>query len=1125
MKVMRLAWFCCLGLTGLSASADNLLTNGSFELGSPIILENHPRMRFNGIYGWSCPAMYKKELGGVAGNSCLFINRELESNCLQLAAGKTYTFSVYLKSMDGQVASVDIGIIQARGESERSGARTTVIATPEWKRFSLSCPVDDERLRAVTISPKGCWIYVDAAQFELGDKTTVFATAANAEGYVQVTNDINNVFFPSQKVELKTTVAKYPECEGGTTLVYNIEDFYGRNVEHKEKTLEFADKAETTDTIAFSTEETGAYRVEVAMTNSGKTHYSETSFLVVPVPQAYDEYNRKSFFGIEGLITPDNVELAQKLGAKWWRVMDFDATAFTNWKNAEPEKGKFVWRDDLVELLLKHKMSIMGTFLRTAKWASSAPESVLQDDWMHCNYPPKQMDDWRDFVAAMVRHYQSKIDCWEVWNEAWGSFFIGGSPEYYVKFLEAAYVEAKKVNPSCTIVGGGGFSGLTSSWTDRFFAADGDRYMDIADCHASPGYIAAVKQLLEQSGRNLPIWATETDVLSWTPYKHLAGAPQKVLRYVSQPSDSKEAASRVVRDITAYIENGASLYSLYFIGEGHPSNKIGWYTSLRDYDGTPKPYGAAYAVLANKIDNAEPLGCVSGLCEGLVANLFRRGKALIAVVHCKESSMGKAKIFLPYINDDMQLSNLMGNRINPGGDKQLDVGDEPVYMQTEKLDATSFEGFLRKCRLAGCLPKAVNAKFEKLGLDSFPKALSEAVYITQAQVARTVPMFLFESKDATLLLAWNEGEQQVVLHLPLDAERLSGSDIIGQPVACRAEADGCAFTLENTFPSVIRVNGLQAAALGKALQEAEIEGVPLVAIQRPFITAGKLRVPLLNNLNKGAAGEMEASIASEGAKLTSQTIKEFTLAPLGQTDVEFPVAVQATGSDELKVKVKTPSAEHEDTLKIFRSRHARKHIEVDGSLGDWNLSNPVELNKLVLGSRNDDTDMSGTMYSCWDELNIYFAISVSDNMVVQKRKTSQMYNGDCVELFFNVSPDGKGDSSSLLWKTDVQLFISPKTDDIGNDQCYVNNAIQFMDERSMRYASRRTDTGYVIEIAIPVRSFCYVGGTGKPGIAMGFDAAIDDADETGIRKAQMVWAGAMDNYKNTSNFGTLILIE
>ena len=62
--------------------------------------------------------------------------------------------------------------------------------------------------------------------------------------------------------------------------------------------------------------------------------------------------------------------------------------------------------------------------------------------------------------------------------------------------------------------------------------------------------------------------------------------------------------------------------------------------------------------------------------------------------------------------------------------------------------------------------------------------------------------------------------------------------------------------------------------------------------------------------------------------------------------------------------------------------------------------------------------------------------------------------------------------------------------------------------------------GYAVEISIP---WSQLGITPAAGRNIGFDIGNDDDDNGGDRDAQAVWQGSINNYQNTSAFGTLVL--
>jgi hypothetical protein len=70
---------------------------------------------------------------------------------------------------------------------------------------------------------------------------------------------------------------------------------------------------------------------------------------------------------------------------------------------------------------------------------------------------------------------------------------------------------------------------------------------------------------------------------------------------------------------------------------------------------------------------------------------------------------------------------------------------------------------------------------------------------------------------------------------------------------------------------------------------------------------------------------------------------------------------------------------------------------------------------------------------------------------------------------------------------------------------------------------KRTPYGYTVEARVPLTRGAFPELRLQPGSLLGFDVALDDADDGGERKAQLVWQGSAMNCSDTSLFGRLRL--
>jgi hypothetical protein len=68
---------------------------------------------------------------------------------------------------------------------------------------------------------------------------------------------------------------------------------------------------------------------------------------------------------------------------------------------------------------------------------------------------------------------------------------------------------------------------------------------------------------------------------------------------------------------------------------------------------------------------------------------------------------------------------------------------------------------------------------------------------------------------------------------------------------------------------------------------------------------------------------------------------------------------------------------------------------------------------------------------------------------------------------------------------------------------------------------KRLPQGYTVEIRIPLTQANFPDFRPEPGAVFGLDLALDDADQGGERKTQMVWQGSSENCRDTSLFARL----
>jgi uncharacterized protein YjdB len=175
-------------------------------------------------------------------------------------------------------------------------------------------------------------------------------------------------------------------------------------------------------------------------------------------------------------------------------------------------------------------------------------------------------------------------------------------------------------------------------------------------------------------------------------------------------------------------------------------------------------------------------------------------------------------------------------------------------------------------------------------------------------------------------------------------------------------------------------------------------------------------------------------------------------------------------------------------------------LTIDGSLSEtaWKVTNTVT--KSVIGTANNTV----TYGVLWDNTNLYVGVKVLDGSL--HGNATDFWNGDAVEVMIDAN-NNKGTSYD---GHDNQLI-----------QPYNNSGLlEKVSISGVAHAWAPISGGYSVEMAIP---WSQLGLTPSVGLNIGFDIANDDDDAGGGRTAQSVWFGTVNDYQNTSGFGTLVL--
>src|SRR6267154_4606149 len=126
---------------------------------------------------------------------------------------------------------------------------------------------------------------------------------------------------------------------------------------------------------------------------------------------------------------------------------------YTTWNDLEPSKGVYAWSnfDGYLALAHAHNVDVLYTFGGTAEWAATGSSANCAYGPGSC-FPPSNIQDWDDFVTAVVTHAAGKIKYWELWNEPNLKEFWAGDVSTLVMMAQHAYKIIKAAQPSAIIL-------------------------------------------------------------------------------------------------------------------------------------------------------------------------------------------------------------------------------------------------------------------------------------------------------------------------------------------------------------------------------------------------------------------------------------------------------------------------------------------------------------------------------------------------------------------------------------------------------------------------------------------------------------------------------------------------
>jgi hypothetical protein len=151
------------------------------------------------------------------------------------------------------------------------------------------------------------------------------------------------------------------------------------------------------------------------------------------------------------------VQMIAEAGFHWlrqefpWEDIEIHGKGDFEDRRHEPSRSAWEKYDQIVDLADQYGLEIIARLSNPPAW------SRAQGNEAGPLAPPDDLDDYGDFVEAVVRRYRDRIRTYQIWNEPniypeWGEQPV--SPEEYTELLKVGYARVKEACPECVVISG-----------------------------------------------------------------------------------------------------------------------------------------------------------------------------------------------------------------------------------------------------------------------------------------------------------------------------------------------------------------------------------------------------------------------------------------------------------------------------------------------------------------------------------------------------------------------------------------------------------------------------------------------------------------------------------------------
>jgi 3',5'-cyclic AMP phosphodiesterase CpdA len=199
----------------------------------------------------------------------------------------------------------------------------------------------------------------------------------------------------------------------------------------------------------------------------------------------------------------------------------------------------------------------------------------------------------------------------------------------------------------------------------------------------------------------------------------------------------------------------------------------------------------------------------------------------------------------------------------------------------------------------------------------------------------------------------------------------------------------------------------------------------LHAIRHQWVSCDEVAVPIGQTIDHTVTVRVaNPSETPFSSSITWTVPRSWKVAPLskdytvkGKSTVDLQFQVRTSAEQSLRFPVPSFKTHYANTrfgepvevtiplpyVPIAEAIRARKPVDLDGSLGEWNDTQPIALTS-VSGFETghyDPSDLSGECRAMWDEQNLYLAFDITDNDHCQPYAGDIVWLADAIEFGVN----------------------------------------------------------------------------------------------------------------------------